>query len=183
MSIGKFNPSRKSIKNYLERLEMGFILHAFNKNSMKTALLIHEIGDTNYDVLKSLVAPDKTYVQLSEKLKSHFNPKPNKVVKPYEFRARYRKLSENISDYTAALKKIAAQCEYGNQLEENIRDQLVYGVRDEGITTSSLFVITNKLFQETDLDYSKAVTLATQIELSRKGANSLTCRGERMLGK
>ena len=179
MSIGKFDPTRESITNYLERLEMGFILHAFTEDSMKRALLIHEIGDTNYDVLKSLVAPDKpadkTYAQLSEKLKSHFNPKPNKIVKRYEFRTRYRKLDENISDYIAALKKIAAQCEYGDQLEENIRDQLVCGVRDEGIT--------NKLLQEVDLDYTKAITLATQIELSRKGAKSLTCRGGEDVGE
>ena len=179
MSIGKFDPTRESITNYLERLEIGFILHAFTEDSMKRALLIHEIGDTNYDVLKSLVAPDKpadkTYAQLSEKLKSHFNPKPNKIVKRYEVRTRYRKLDDNMSDYIAALKKIATQCEYGDHLEENICDQLVCGVRDEGIT--------NKVLQEVDLDYTKAITLATQIELSHKGAKSLTCRGGEDVGE
>ena len=44
MSIGKFDLTRESITNYLERLEMGFILHAFTEDSIKRALLIHEVG-------------------------------------------------------------------------------------------------------------------------------------------
>jgi len=63
-------------------------------------LLINEIGDANYDALKSLVArdklADKTYAELPEKLKSH------------------RKLDQNISDYIAVLKKSVARCEYGD---------------------------------------------------------------------
>ena len=44
MSIGKLDPTRESITNWLEKLEMGFILYAFTEDSMKRALLINEIG-------------------------------------------------------------------------------------------------------------------------------------------
>ncbi|XP_070797227.1 uncharacterized protein, partial [Pituophis catenifer annectens] len=62
-------------------------------------------------------------------LKDHYAPTPSKYVQRYEFRQRLQQEGESISEYVAALRKAATQCEY-RDLDEMLLEQLICGVRD-----------------------------------------------------
>nr|XP_043868444.1 uncharacterized protein LOC122758369 [Solea senegalensis] len=65
--------------------------------------------------------------------------KKNVLRERYTFRARKQQRGESLSEYVDALKGLSATCEFGEQVEEHLRDQLVYGIRSEELRTK-LFV-------------------------------------------
>ncbi|XP_070805253.1 uncharacterized protein, partial [Pituophis catenifer annectens] len=62
-------------------------------------------------------------------LKDHYAPTPSKYVQRYDFRQRLQQEGKSISEYVAALRKAATQCEY-RDLDEMLLEQLICGVRD-----------------------------------------------------
>ena len=48
----------------------------------------------------------------------------------FSFHSRMRTANETVIEYVAALRRIAADCNFGNQLDENLRDRLLCGVND-----------------------------------------------------
>ena len=65
-------------------------------------------------------------------------PKKNVLSERYTFRARKQQNGESLSEYIAALKGLAATCEFGATLEEQLRDQLVYGISSKELRTKLL---------------------------------------------
>jgi len=80
------------------------------------------LGAKNYTVFRNLVAPenpkDKTYGELVEKLKSHFEPKPLVVVKLFNFYCGVQGTSESAEHFAAALRRLATKCEFDRFLDQ-----------------------------------------------------------------
>ena len=75
------------------------------------------LGAKNYSLLHNLVAPenskDKTYTELVEKLRSHFEPKPLVIAERFNFYHRIKATGESMVDFVAALRQMATKCEFG----------------------------------------------------------------------
>ena len=94
-----------------------------------------------------------------------FNPKPSEVMQRFSFTSRMRTANETVIEYVAALRRIAADCNLGNQLDENLRDRLVCGVND--------CAIQRRLLSESNLDLTKTLAIATAAEATTRHLSHL----------
>lgn len=87
-----------------------------------------EISKT-YSLIWNLLSPDppksKSYDQLMDLLKNHFNPKPRKIVQCFKFDSCSRRPDETITDFVAELCKQDFNCDI---LQQMLRDRQVSGV-------------------------------------------------------
>ena len=83
----------------------------------------------------------------------------------FKFNTRTRKDNESVATYVAELKRLGEYCEFGDKLNEMVRDRLVCGVND--------IRIQNRLLQESKLTYDKAFELAQSVEAAAKNAADL----------
>ena len=63
-------------------------------------------------------------------------------------------------DFVAELRHISQDCQYGDQLEEMLRDRLVCEIRDERIQ--------RRLFVENNLTFQKAFDTATAMDAAHR---------------
>ncbi|CAK1588895.1 unnamed protein product [Parnassius mnemosyne] len=169
MSVGKISEFDVKTGNwtaYVERLEMYFVANSV-KDEIKLPTLIAAMGESAYELLSTLASPKKpaelTYLDAVVLLRNHLQPKPSPMAERYRFRQRRQTDTESISDYVAALKKLSRHCEFGAVLQDNLRDQLVCGLRSD--------VIRQRLFAEEKLlSYDKAVILAGSLEAAERDA-------------
>ena len=70
----------------------------------------------------------------------------------FKFHTRERKEGETVAEYVATLRSIGEHCDFGNSLEDMIRDRLVCGVGDKRIQ--------RRLLQEKELTYKDLLDIA-----------------------
>uniref|UniRef100_A0A1Y1K4M7 CCHC-type domain-containing protein n=2 Tax=Photinus pyralis TaxID=7054 RepID=A0A1Y1K4M7_PHOPY len=159
--------------NYIERLEQYFIVNSV-VDEKKVPLLLTLVGDEGYALLKNLCTPDlpstKEFKELIKLMSNHLKPKPNIITERYKFKERKQKDDENISNFVASLMNIASKCDFGTNLENHLRDQIVWGIRDGAIK--------KRLLGESDLTYKKAVEMSTAMEAAIKDARQLAVGSE-----
>uniref|UniRef100_A0A8C1RTY5 Uncharacterized protein n=1 Tax=Cyprinus carpio TaxID=7962 RepID=A0A8C1RTY5_CYPCA len=137
-------------------------------NARKRALLIHCLGAEGQRLFYTLTVSDQgddTYASALSAIREFFVPKVNVVAERYRFRQRSQRAGETTDQYVAALRELAATCEFGAMEDEMIRDQLVEK------TNSSR--IRERLLLEVPLDLKKAVTVARQIETATAEAKAM----------
>lgn len=163
------------MRSYIERMEFAFIANEITTAVRKRAILLSSCGEETYKLLRNLVAPDnltdKTFDQLKTILNDHFNPKQAACARRFTFNSCIQTPGQRIADFVAELKSIAKDCEFGAELENNLRDRLSVGVRDPH-TKNRLM----ELSQGDDYTYAKAVSTAQALEAASK--NSQECSGE-----
>ena len=96
-------------------------------------------------------------------------PNPNQIAERYRFFKRDRKTGETVAEYLAILRKLSEHCEFGEKLEEYLRDRLVCGLNSERVQ--------QKLLATQDLDLKKATNIAIGFETASKEARSLQSSG------
>ena len=81
--LSEFRPSQDHLSVNLKRFEMYIKANSIAEHK-KVMLFLTIIGTTMYSLLNDLFAPDspteKTYAELTRKLKTHFDPKPVNVL-------------------------------------------------------------------------------------------------------
>ena len=146
--IQEFDSSKEEWPQYVERLGHFFTANGITTADKKKAVLLTVIGPTTYQLLRSLMAPDKpgnqSYANIVEVLTKHFRPTPSEIIERYKFHR-----GESVATYVSELRRLSEFCNYGDTLEVNIRDQIVLGINDEAIQ--------KRLFSETKLTYKRAV--------------------------
>ena len=177
---GPYDAAEESIENYLERLDSWINLNGIADDKKKHALL-SEIGPGPYAILKDLAFPDpvtgKTYAQLQAFLTNHYKPKKTAMAERLDLHARKQRPGESIQAYTAALKKIAANCSYGAALEERLRDTFTFGIANPRIQ--------KRLLEESQKDnytWTSATTLALNLETVDKDSGFLAVGEEKTAG-
>lgn len=158
--------------SYAERLEQLFVGNRIIDDKQKTGIFLFCVGPKTYGLLQSLVTPikpsTKTIEELLETLNQHFSPRPSEIMEQHKFNSRSQQEEETISEFLAALRKLAEFCNFGDTLDVMIRDRLVYGVRDVGVQ--------KRLLAESALTLEKAMHIALAVETASKNASDL--RGE-----
>lgn len=122
------------------------------------------LGNDGYSLLRDLCIPskpiDKGYDSLKELLSNYINPKPNLLTERYKFKERKQGSDETIHQFVTSLKKLSQFCEFGVNLDDSLRDQLVYGIKDINIK--------KRLLSETKLTFKRSVELCLSIEAADK---------------
>ena len=167
-SVGEFQPEAESFAAYVERVEMFFAANAI-PNERKAAVFLSLVGAKTFSLVRNLVAPQKpsgkSVKQLIEVLMAHFEPKPVVITERFRFNQRNQGSGESVTEYVAELKRLAVNCEFGDRLEDALRDRLVCGIRNSHIQ--------RRLLSESELTYARAVELAVGMEAAETNAQQL----------
>lgn len=161
--IGGIEPFNKDsdITSYLERLEQLFICNVVEEG-MKVPMLLTLIGSETYTVLKDLLAPDTPSTQsfevLSEVLIRHFSPRRLLVAERYKFYMANQEAEEDVKAFAVRLRNFAKYCQFGQFLQDALRDKFVCGLRSEGIK--------RKLLSEDNISFDRALQIAGSMELT-----------------
>ena len=150
-TIGEFDSRVDNITAYLERLQLYFEANEV-KDDRKVAVLLTVIGAQTYDTLRSILAPaaprEKMLDDLIDALKGHYNLKPLVIGQRFQFYQHSQWADESIVDFLADLRRLSITCDFGEFLEEALRDQFVCGVKNESIQ--------KKLLTESNLTIKRA---------------------------
>ena len=122
--------------------------------------------------MRSLLSPtkpqEKTFAELEAKLKKHFELKKIIIAERFNFHRRNQAPDESITEYVAELRKLAASCKFGGNLEESLRDRFVCGLRSE--------ITQKQLLTEADLTFKHAVEIAKASKQPKRNPNNLRKR-------
>ena len=96
----------------------------------KKALLLHCVGAEAQRIFNSLPAMVKAdgeddYTATLRRLREFYSPQVNVIVERFTFRRREQHHDESTADYVAELRRLALNCDFGNLLDEMIRDHVV----------------------------------------------------------
>ena len=163
-NVGEFKESEESWTQYAERLEQYFAANEIKDEKKQRAILLSVCGSKTYRLIRDLLQPkkpgDADLKEISEKLESHFSPKPSVIVERFKFHSRNRLERENVAEFVAGLKRVSEHCQFGTTLEDMLRDRLVCGISDDRIQ--------RRLLAERELTFEKAVAIATATEMASK---------------
>ena len=97
----------------------------------KRALLLHTAGEEVQKVVETLpdVGEAKDYDKLVKVLDEYFIPQVNSTYQNYLFRCTEQKENESIAQFVTRLRQAVKDCDYGDQSENQIRDQVVHKCR------------------------------------------------------
>lgn len=169
--LPEFSGSPSSWRSWYGRLQFFFEANEITDASKKRAHLLTLCGEQTYDIVCALVQPKQpnqvSYEDIVKMLKAHFDPQPSEVFCRARFQRRDQKHDETVSDYVTALKKLAADCNFGTSadtaanptmlpMDVMLRDRFVCGLRNEQVQ--------QRLFAEKDLTFKKAFDLALRAE-------------------
>ena len=162
-AVGPFNPDTDDWVVYSERLEQFFKANGISDPEKQRAVLLSTCGNETYLLIRSLAAPDKpTDKSISEIVKlarDHFCPSRSVIVQRYNFNCHTQKEGETVSQFCAELRRLSEYCEFGNTLNDMLRDRLVCGIKDIKLQLA-----------ERGLTCAKAFELAQAAELAEKNA-------------
>ena len=99
-------------------------------DKQKLALLLNYVGEELYDIYDSLLVPTtdgshETYEHAIKLLDGHLNPKSNVTYELYLFRNLKQNIDELIQAFYVRVKQQAMKCNFGANLENEIKQQLI----------------------------------------------------------
>ena len=134
--IDDFDPVVKSISTYMERDQLFFVAN-YVEDARKSAVLLSLLGGKVYGTLYNLLSPEqpagKSNDELKTVLKAHYEPKPIIIAERFHFHKRNQNPTESIAEFVAELKRLAGTCEFGQYLNDALRDRFVCGLLHEGM--------------------------------------------------
>ena len=164
--FGEFNPQREDWTSYTERLQEYFIANKIEDAAKKKAVLLSIVGAETYQLMRNLTAPEKptekTFDQLVKLVKEHYHPAPSVILQRFKFGSRKQKPGESIATFVSELRRLSEHCNYGQALDEMLRDRVVCGIANARLQQC--------LLAEPDLTLKKAVELAQAQEMANQGA-------------
>ena len=135
--IDEFNLYQDNWEEYDERLKHYFIANNIDDATIQRSVLLSVVGAKTYSLIRNLTSPakpgDKTFDELRTLIKNHLNPKPIVIAERFKFHQRNQKEGESISQYFAELRKLSENCEFGEFLDQALRDRLVCGLAQPSI--------------------------------------------------
>lgn len=138
----------------------------------KAAILLNCIGQQAQDVYLNTLRPENPEKDKQDKLQEvikvfdeYFKPKQNEVINSYNFNKRCQEDGETFDAFYTAIRKLADNCNFGDQKNRMLRDRIVIGVQDQRMQ--------QKLLEIKDLSLEKAVDISRSAELSKEHVKRL----------
>ena len=168
-SVGEFDAGKETWTSYCERLQLYFLANDVATAEKQRAIFLTVCGATTYQLIRNLVAPEKpterSLDELIQLVEDHHAPKPSVTVHRFKFNSRTQSDGETIAAFVAELRRLSEHCDFGDQLDNMLRDRIVCGVRDTHVQ--------RRLLAEPQLTYKKAFDLAQAAEMAAQSAREL----------
>ena len=166
--IDEFRSENESIEAYLERIDIYFKANDI-RDEKKMSIFLSVLGGKAYSVLRDLLGPvkpqEKPFGELKSELKRHFQPKKIVIAERFHFHRRNQAPEESVADFIAQLRRLATHCQFGDHLNEALRDCFVCGLKSE--------VMQKRLLSKVDLTLKQAVEIAQGIEAAEQHTQQL----------
>ena len=161
--LEQFDPATHDWNIYYDRLENYFAANEIAEDR-QVSVFLALLGQKAYSTLVDLCLPEKPstlrLAQLKEVMDRHFGPKINLLAARTMFRSTVQHEGQSVSEFLGALRHLAISCTFESQLEENLRDQFITGIRDKKIQA--------RLCQLEDTALNAAVNQAVLMETTEK---------------
>lgn len=135
----------------------------------KVGLFLTLLGNDGYKLIRSLSTPHlpktKSLNDLQTIMSQHLKPKPSIITERFKFKECRKKSEQSINQFVANLKFLATDCEFEGSLDDAMRDQFVWGLREVSIQ--------RKLLGEKNLTYVRALEIACGMEAARKDTGEM----------
>ena len=158
-----FNPNLEDFDTYVSRIELFFVANGV-KDEKKVASFLTLGGPKIYSLARNLLSPNdpatQTYDVIIAALKEHFKPKVIVIFERYNFYSRVQKSGETVADFVAGLKSLAHTCDFGDQLNNVLRDRFVMGLSNSETQRT--------LLSESDLTFKRALEVASAREAASR---------------
>ncbi|KAI5731530.1 hypothetical protein M8J77_011720 [Diaphorina citri] len=82
------------------------------------------------ELTQSFKIPNPKYEQLLEALERHFEPKKNIIMAQFKFFSQVQQHDETFQNFYAKLRKLAKDCEFGEQEGNIMKSRIILGVKD-----------------------------------------------------
>ncbi len=168
-TIGEFDNTQEDWESYVERVDLYLIVNDIADEGKKRATLLTLCGPKTYHVIRDLVAPktpaEVEYNDIVSLVKQHYNPKPVVTVQRFKFNSRSRQKEETVATFVAELRHLAMHCQYGDSLNDMLRDRLICGIDNKRIQC--------RLLSEKDVDFKRALEVAQAMESADKDSQHL----------
>ncbi|XP_077497623.1 uncharacterized protein LOC144108219 [Amblyomma americanum] len=170
--IDEYDPKVQNFDSYLERFEH-FVSANEVSEAKKLSVFLTVLGAEAYEALKNLVVPalpgEKTFAEIKILLKNHYSPQTSVIAERCRFNRRVQLEQESVEDFVLELKHLARKCNFGDFLQDALRDRLVAGIRNEETQRA--------LFTTEGLTFQGACKIALDRELATQQAALLQQRG------
>lgn len=101
-------------------------------------------------------------------MKDHVQPAPSVIAERYKFKKCVQGEGDSVNQFCARLKAATTHCHFRGELNNNLRDQFVWGIAAD--------TIKKKLLSEKELTFEKAVQIAVATESAIKDAAGMSPR-------
>ena len=149
-----------SFELWLSLLEANFLNLEINEAEKKKNVLLVSVGTEIFAVLGNICAPDlphtKTYEELLALLKAHYDVKPSYHRSLLAFQQRKKKEGESLKELYADLKRLAKDCEFQDQFDSRVRDQLFMALENE-------IYFSNLVVEKLDLRSMKSIEIFERV--------------------
>ena len=145
-----FNPDDKGIQAYLRRIELYFVANELGEDQrVPTFLSVN--GSKTYALLQDLLGPvkpsEKMFAELKQGLEGHYKPKKVVIVERIHFHRRSQAAQEFVMENVTELRRLTANCNFGDYLDQALRDRFVCGLLSDSIR--------RRLLTESDLSFTR----------------------------
>ena len=168
-TIGEFRNAQEDRLAFVERLQQYFTANDVADADKQRAILLSSVGPTTYRLICNLLAhekpTEKTFKEIVEAVQAHHQPRPSVMVQQPNFHSRSRQSGKSVSAYVAELRKLTEHCDFGDTLNDMLRDRRACGINDQRIQ--------QRLLAEPALTFPKAMELAQATEAADKNAREL----------
>ena len=138
------------IEDYFERFELWCIACKNVSEEQKTAVFLSVVGKSAYSVIKNLAFPKKPvslpYDDIKKLVLRHTQPINFEIAERAKFHQLQRKESQPIREFILQLQTQATRCNFGDQLETQLRDRLIAGINCQSLQ-QNLLLLSDPTFQ------------------------------------
>ncbi|GAA47571.1 hypothetical protein CLF_100528 [Clonorchis sinensis] len=142
--------SARDIEDSLGRFYTWYLTKSDMDDKKLTAYFLRFVGKEAYKLIKNLVylepPADISYNALKKIVLQHFNPIKFVATERARFNMLTLSHSQSVRDFVLQLQTQAAKCDYGAQLEDQLRDRLIAGIQLPELQ-QKLLLCPNKKFQ------------------------------------
>ena len=135
-NVGEYDPQKEDWMSYSERLQEYFTANDMNAAAKKCTLL-NMVGASTYQLIKNLVTPakptEKAFDDLVRLVQDHYQPNRSVIVQRFKFNSQSRLPGESVTAFVAELQRLPEHCQYGDTLDDKLRDRLVCEIADKGL--------------------------------------------------
>ena len=128
----------------------------------------------NIALIRDLLQPKKraeTEVKvIFEEVEKHYSPQPSEIVERFKFHNRSRTEGEGVAEFLEGLQKLSEHCNFGETLDNMLKDRLMCGINDAKIQ--------RRLLAEPELTLKKAIDLALALESASNNLLDLSGKTE-----